>query len=101
MTPPAGDEGVGGSIIPDFAVAISSVKFSGDMQWSYSRNMRAAIDAAAKAGVYFTFSLHHNLSVLYLVTSRARFRFRRPYDCSARGLCNAASYFSSFSNDLL
>jgi hypothetical protein len=36
--------------IPDFTVAISSTKFAGDMQWTYDRNVQAALDAAADAG---------------------------------------------------
>jgi hypothetical protein len=34
----------------NFTVAISSMKFSGDMQWTYERNIEAALDAAAEAG---------------------------------------------------
>ena len=43
---------ISSSIIPDLTVAISSMKFSGDMQWSYDRNIRAAVDATATAGLH-------------------------------------------------
>jgi hypothetical protein len=36
--------------IPDFSVAISSVKFPGEMDWSYDRNVQAALAAASASG---------------------------------------------------
>ncbi len=45
---------ISSSSIADLTVAISSMKFSGDMQWSYDRNIRAAVDATATAGLHFS-----------------------------------------------
>ena len=36
--------------IPDLSVAISSVKFPGDVQWTYDRNVQAALAATSAAG---------------------------------------------------
>lgn len=49
---PVGAEGLSDKSIPDFTVAISSVRFAGDIQWSYDRNMQATIDATAIAGTF-------------------------------------------------
>jgi hypothetical protein len=36
--------------IPDFSIAISSTKFPGDMEWTYDRNVQAALAATSAAG---------------------------------------------------
>jgi predicted amidohydrolase len=39
----------GNVFIPDFTVALASIKFSGDLSWTYERNLEAALAATVTA----------------------------------------------------
>ena len=68
---------ISSSSIADLTVAISSMKFSGDMQWSYDRNIRAAVDATATAGLHSSPKCEQQ-PILNLVLQRAEPRPLEP-----------------------